>query len=127
MRLALRLFERALDGAWTRGATGRTLFYVLASTGKTLETQAIMNLRLFILTGLLAGRVCAQEAPPEPQPKPAKLAFRVLQESVIRQRNGDTVTFKRVEPPVLPVKQPAMTAAEAARVQRCGSVRSPRF
>ncbi len=121
------------NGAWTRGATGRTLFYVLASTGKTLETQAIMNLRLFILTGLLAGHVCAQEAPPEPQPKPAKLAFRVLQESVIRQRNGDTVTFKRVEPPVLPVgaampvKQPAMTAAEAARVQRCGSVRSPRF
>ena len=39
-----------------------------------------------------------------PSAPAAKAVFRVLQESVIRQRNGDTVTFKRVEPPVLPVE-----------------------
>ena len=83
-----------------------------------------MNLRLFILTGLLAEQMCAQETAAELPSKPAPLAFRVLQESVIRQRNGDTVTFKRVEPPVLPVeaavpmKQPVLTTAEVARVQR---------
>jgi len=83
-----------------------------------------MSLRHIILAGLLAGQGYTQEAPAVPQSKPAPLAFRVLQESVIRQRNGDTLTFKRVEPPVLPVEaavpvqQPVLTAAEAARAQR---------
>ena len=83
-----------------------------------------MCLRLITFTVLLAGQGYTQEAPAEPQSKPAPLAFRVLQESFIQQRNGETVTFKRVEPPVLPVEaavlaqQQIMTAAEAARVQR---------
>jgi hypothetical protein len=57
-----------------------------------------MKSRTAFLAVLLAGQVYTQEAPAELQPA-AKPVFRVLEESVVRQANGDTVTFKKVEPP----------------------------
>jgi hypothetical protein len=83
-----------------------------------------MNLRLIFLAALFAGQINAQEAPAELQPTP-KPVFRVLEESVVRQSNGDTVTFKKVEPPpampaaaVAAQPVPVLSAEELERVQR---------
>jgi hypothetical protein len=80
-----------------------------------------MNTRLIFLIVLLAGRLHSQEAPAELQPA-AKPVFRVLEESVVRKSNGDTVTFRKVEPPVVAPAQaravPTLSAEEAARIQR---------
>jgi hypothetical protein len=80
-----------------------------------------MNPRLIFLTVLIAGRIYSQEAPAELSPL-SQPAFRVLAESVVRQPDGGTVTFKRVEPPQPIVVQPkpvlTLTAEEMARIQR---------
>jgi hypothetical protein len=82
-----------------------------------------MNPRLIFLTVLIAGRIYSQEAPAELSPL-SQPAFRVLAESIVRQPDGGTVTFKRVEPPVLtlrraPVAEPlTLSAEELERMQR---------
>jgi hypothetical protein len=80
-----------------------------------------MKARTAFLALLLAGRMDAQEAAAELLPA-AKLVFRVQAESVVRQSNGDTVTFRKVEPPVAaPVQAkavPTLSAEESARIQR---------
>lgn len=70
------------------------------------------------------GRVYSQDAVPTTD-APEKPVFRVLQESVIRQRNGDTVTFKKVAPPpalpsvFVPAQlAPVLSAEELKRIQR---------
>jgi hypothetical protein len=57
-----------------------------------------MKTRTAFLAVLLAGRLHAQETHAKLQ-LAAKPVFRVLEESVVRKPNGDTVTFKKVEPP----------------------------
>lgn len=80
-----------------------------------------MKARIAFLALLLAGRIDAHEAAAE-LPPAAKLVFRVQGESVVRQSNGDTVTFRKVEPPVAAPLQakvvPTLSAEESARIQR---------
>jgi hypothetical protein len=80
-----------------------------------------MNPRLLFLTVLATGQIYSQETSAKLQPA-AKPEFRVLEESVVRQPDGGTVMFKRVEPPQPIAMQPkpvlTLTAEEAARIQR---------
>jgi len=84
-----------------------------------------MKIRTAFLAALMAGQIYSQEAPAEPTPAAARV-FQVLAESVVRQANGDTVTFKKVEPPpalaaaAVPVP-PVLSAEELELIQRLES------
>lgn len=65
----------------------------------------------FIVVLLISGSITAQDAPPA---APAQPAYQVLSESTVRQKDGSTVTFRQVVPPVVTVQAQPAAAAPAA-------------
>jgi hypothetical protein len=88
--------------------------------------NSLMKNILLLLSVLAAGRLYSQDTAAKASPV-VETTLRVLSESVVRQANGDSVTFKRVEPPLIlpaPAVAPAtvetLSEAEQERVQRQG-------
>jgi hypothetical protein len=116
------LFERALDGARTRGANKFAPSFLpkkqkedfVSSTDSQVMNPLPFHHSIFCLLLVFAGGAFAQEAPPKLIQNP-----RILYSSTVRNADGGTTTFQRIEPPTaaqLAALQPAPLVSSAPAV-----------
>lgn len=81
---------------------------------------------ILILALIVSGQLTAQEATAQVAAQPTQPVFQILSESTVQQRDGSSITFRQVVPPVVaPQAQPAavmavpaLTAADAAALSQ---------